>query len=392
MERTVQPTKDQLDRLVAPFLKKRDSGLGFAIGYASPTFPNAGEVYFAGNIGNQFGSALTLDGATPFEIASISKTFTSMLYALLIRASNSTQTVGDYSSPKGPLPISANLAAITLDQLMNYTSGLPQDNDDRGAELASPPFWPQPYSMSALMSFLNAHPPPVSSPGQNYTYSNLAFAIMSAIIASEGNNSNPRLEVFASKVRNYILKPLDLCATFFDETSLANLPLGYHYSDKASPVPVPPGHRLFPAIFGGAGMVATPNDMFKWLLFNMGITQVKHLTPLLPVLQRPSTSVTTNWGSQLGLGWFIDPATADWPGSIFKDGDLDGFSSYIAFLPSTKLGIVPSQAGAFVLVNGDDIKTEDSTDVAIALTNQVLWIMQNKTLVPGTKALYPRSV
>jgi serine-type D-Ala-D-Ala carboxypeptidase/endopeptidase len=179
----IEPTQVQLHDLVAPYLRTQPLGLGFAIGYASPAFANFGRVCIAGNVQNQLRSALSLSATTPFEIASISKTFTSTLYALLIRALDVTKKVGDYILPKGPLPISPALADITLDQLVNYTSGLPTDNSDGTVD--TPPLLPQPYSMTAMMSFLNASPPKLSQIGASYTYSNLAFAIMSAIIASD---------------------------------------------------------------------------------------------------------------------------------------------------------------------------------------------------------------
>jgi D-alanyl-D-alanine-carboxypeptidase/D-alanyl-D-alanine-endopeptidase len=388
----VEPTQAQLESLVAPYLSTQPSGLGFAIGYASPNFANSGGLYFAGNVQNQFGAALTLDGTTPFEIASVSKTFTATLYALLIRASKPTLTVGDYSLPDGPLSISRTLADITLDQLMNYTSGLPQDNDNGAVD--SPPLWPYPYSMPGMMSFLAAAPPAVSPPNQKYRYSNLGFAIMSAILASGGVNGNPRVGAFESKMREYILGPLGMQATFFDEASLAELPLGFSYDYTQSPVyaATSPGWIFFPAYFGAGGIVATPNDMFQWLLFNMGITQNSALTGLLPALQTPSTSV--KWGdAQLGLGWFISPAGSNWSASVWKDGDLDGFGSYIAFLPSPNPGVVASQAGAFVLVNADgvtDSQNNAGIEIADALTNDLLLLMQGET-PPTDKSGYPRA-
>jgi D-alanyl-D-alanine-carboxypeptidase/D-alanyl-D-alanine-endopeptidase len=377
----VKPREDQLDCLVAPYLRTC-SGLGFAIGYASPSFANCGGLYFKGNIQNQFGLPLTLDGETPFEISSITKTFTATLYTLLIRASDATKTIGDYILPKGPMRISSTLAKIKLDELVNYTSGLPSDNDDD--TLATPPFWPQPFSMQHMLSFLDALPPCVSQTGKKFTYSNLAFAIMSAIIAS--HNGKPREGVFVNKIREHIFDRLFLHgATFFDEVSLIDLPLGFHYESwpASAYTAMQPGHALFPAHFGAGGIVATPNDMLKWLLFNMGITQDKQLTPLLPVLQTRSTCVTAN-GYQLGLGWFINPACANCSGSISKDGEDPGFSSYIAFLPSAKPGTIPSQAGAFVLVNAD------SFPAAAAVANDVLRIMQNKSPL-ADKSLYPKS-
>jgi|SRR5215831_3147231 len=121
-------------------------------------------------------------------------------------------------------------------------------------------------------------------------------------------------------------------------------------------------------------------------------------TPLLRVLQTPSTSVTAKGDrpgdlpDQLGLGWFITPATGERSASINKDGDLDGFSSYIAFLPSANPGTVPSQAGAFVLVNGmgiTDDQTKGGKQIVRAVVEEILKYMQGKAPLAGKS---PRSV
>jgi D-alanyl-D-alanine-carboxypeptidase/D-alanyl-D-alanine-endopeptidase len=279
--------------------------------------------------------------------------------------------------------ISSRLAKIRLDQLVNYTSGLPDDYTNDGAASVAPRLWPQPYSMAAMISLLEAMPPLIST-DEKYSYSNLAFAIMSAILALGQAKHRPTIEVFAGKVRDRIFNPLGTNARFFDEVSLLDLPVGYNYDyDKDGPCykAMQPGHPFFPAIFGSAGIIATPNDMLKWLLFNMGLKKDGHLTALLPALHGRSTAVTAGDGDHLGLGWFISPPNANGPGLINKDGDLDGFASYIAFLPSTNPGVVPSQAGAFVLVNAFGLtKKQLGKDVQIAeaLTKDILSIMQGR--------------
>src|SRR5689334_15849410 len=137
----VEPTDELLEEMVAPYLRAQPSGLGFAIGYANPSFANYGRVRVFGDVQNQFGSGPPLSCETPFAIASITKTFTATLYARLIRTSHPNQTIADYLSPKGPFTV-GELARISLDALANYTSGLPRDNDDSGAKAAAPPFWP----------------------------------------------------------------------------------------------------------------------------------------------------------------------------------------------------------------------------------------------------------
>jgi D-alanyl-D-alanine-carboxypeptidase/D-alanyl-D-alanine-endopeptidase len=233
--------------------------------------------------------------------------------------------------------------------------------------------------MTAMLSFLQTRSPPVG-PADTYSYSNLAFAIMSAILALDGLKGPPTIETFVGKMRKNIFEPLGLGAKFFDEVSVVDLPVGYNYDKRFLGYrAVQHGHPLFPAIFGAAGIVATPSDMLKWLLFNMGITTDKRLTPLLRMLHTPSTSATAEGGEQLGLGWFIGPANVDGPGLVNKDGDLDGFGAYMGFVQSTNPGAEPSRAGAFVLVNAHDLTEKDlNGDVQIAevLTKKVLRIMQ----------------
>jgi serine-type D-Ala-D-Ala carboxypeptidase/endopeptidase len=391
----VAPTDDLLEEMVAPYLQAQPSGLGFAIGYASPSLAGYGRVRVFGNVSNQFGSGAPLSRQTPFAIAAVTKTFTATLYARLIRAFNPNQTLGDHLSPLGPFT-NRNLAGITLDSLVNYTSGLPHDNDGAGAKAVSPPFWPQPYSLQGMMTYLNEAPPSPSPPNERYSYSNLAFAIMSAVLASDGSAEIPAVHGFTRKMREHVFKPLGLNATFFNQISLAELPLGFHYEPGSSGHrPIAPGHPLYPAYFGAGGIIATPDDMFKWLLFIMGIMRDAELTPLLRALHRPSTEVTTsdransNHWCELGLGWFINPPRPGLSASIGKDGELNGFASHIAFLPSPDPGKVSSQAGAFVLVNADGIR-KDGRDIALVMTNDLLLHMQGKT-PPADKSVYPPS-
>ena len=334
MSSIVQPTESQLDTLVAPYLVRQQLGLGFSIGYASPEFTPPGNLYFAGNVQNQFGSRMRLDGDTLFELASISKTFTATLYALLVRSISPSKTVGDYIAPNGPLHISSTLADIPLDSLMNYTSGLPED--DENGSVDTPPYWPQPYSLRAMLSYLDGYPPVVANAniGSKYTYSNLGFALMAAILAG----SPPTLAAFRNLVQSRIFAPLGMKSTFFSDVSLAQLPLGYEYDYQQSPVyeGIAPGFEFLPAYNGASGVVASANDMMQWLLFNMGINLNSELTPLLPVLQQPSTRTMYD-DYKLGLSWFIfePPSGSDLPSSISKLGALDGFDSCIAFLPSS---------------------------------------------------------
>ncbi|MGV2978640.1 serine hydrolase domain-containing protein [Camelimonas sp. ID_303_24] len=375
----VAPTQDQLTGLVQSYLTSQPTGLGFVIGYAAEGFSN---IFFAGNLANQAGQSLALNGGTPFELASVSKTFTATLYALQMQAqSNQNLTLGDFA-----LGIGAQFSDIPITSLMTYSSGLPQDNQTDAYD--SPSYLPMPYGVPGMLGYLAATSMTPKPPNERYTYSNLGFGLMggalSPLLAGNGQN-------FQQLMTGNVFSPLDIYAIFFDNIRLNRLPLGYEYSG-ASCSPAQPGWELFPAYNGAGGVVATPNDMMQWLKFNMGLITNDTLTPLLPSLQSPATTVKTPWGDNLGLGWFLTPSDiADFP-TVWKDGALQGFNSYIALLPSDAPGQQASAAGCFVLTNSGGLYggVNNDTEICAAIANDVLYYMQGMT-PPADKVSYPRS-
>ncbi|KAB0267675.1 serine hydrolase domain-containing protein [Microvirga brassicacearum] len=370
----IEPTTEQLDNLVAPYLAQQSQGLGFAIGYVGPDFQN---IYLAGNLLNQNGFALPFTSDTPFEIASVSKTFTATLYALLIQqVTDPSPVVGDFG-----LDIAQQFNAIPLVSLINYTSGLPTDNANARDYL---PYLAQPYSTQGMLGYLSMNALHPQVPDATYRYSNLAFGIMGAVlptIAGEGST-------FENLAATYIFDRLSMSSKFFDEVRINHLPRGFDYSQNVAS-PVQPGWPFFPAYNGAGGIVASPNDMMTWLRFNMGLQTDPILSPLLPALQSPSTTVTTPWKDSLGLGWFLTPETTDTFACVWKDGDLAGYSSFMAFLPSSDPGTDASQAGVFFLSNAGGLFNGDA-EISAYISYNVLRIMQGLEQTENSRS-FPRS-
>ena len=63
----------------------------------------------------------------------------------------------------------------------------------------------------------------------------------------------------------------------------------------------------------------------------------------------------------------------------------------MALLPSSDPGVEASRAGVFVLVNADGITDPDGVEVACALANDILLIMQGEAPL-ADKSLYPSSL
>jgi D-alanyl-D-alanine-carboxypeptidase/D-alanyl-D-alanine-endopeptidase len=246
---------------------------------------------------------------------------------------------------------------------------------------------PQPYSTAGMLGFLAMTSMAPVNTGARYTYSNLGFAMMATVLRYLGGGSAS----YEQLVQQTIFSPLSMNAAFFSDVFIDQLPLGYDYSSPGSFSATAPGWPLFPAYNGAGGIVASPNDMAQWLLFNMGLLQDADLTPLLATVQSPATPVKA-WGTtQLGLGWFITPGANGAATTLWKDGELQGTNSYIAFLQSPDPGGTASEAGVFVLTNASGILDSDNNEIVATIANDVLLIMQGIT-PPEDKSVYPRSI
>ncbi len=388
MSLILPPTKEYLESLVDPFLKNQPSGLAFVIGYVGLDFE---DIFFKGNLANQFKAPIALNEDTYFELASISKTFTATLAAALgaqYQSGWETQLIENYTAAmlSGGLQIGSQFDNIPLSTLLSYTSGLPADNH---TVTDLPPHLPVPYSPAQMLGYLNMTNLTPSGTGSSYAYSNLGFAIMAQIapLFSSG------LPDFASLMSEMVFDPLGMQDTFFfEDLSIDEFAQGYTYSTSPESK-VAPGWPGLTAYDGAGGVVSTPKDMMTWLRFNMGrfdTKKTKALHALLPKLQKPATPVKTPAGYKLGLGWFLTPGMGNHfipSGAVWKDGEIMGTNTYITFLPWVGTD-APSEAGVFVLTNCNAL-TSSGIEVTSAIANDILITMKGGTPSPD-KSNYPR--
>jgi serine-type D-Ala-D-Ala carboxypeptidase/endopeptidase len=372
----IQPTQTQLNNLVEPYLNAQPSGLAFVIGYATGTNQFTPSLYLAGNVQNQYNVDLDFTGNTLFEIGSLSKTFTSTLTAYLGKKYNPSwekKTIGDYATK---ISVGSQFHPIPLVALANYTSGLPADNVSPPPTPSTPAYLPVPYSPAAMLGYLKGttklKPTDI---GKAYTYSNLAFSILAQIIPLF--HSTTESEDLDALVTELIFGPLSMSSSaYFGDIYLDQLPVGYNYPGPAA---ANPGHAVFPAYYGGGGVVSTPSDILSWLQFNMGMntTSDPALYSILQKTQTPSTSLTRpSDNAELGLGWFIStpvgPGVLPW---VFKDGSLPGYESFMVFVEWIGTGS-PSSAGVFVLTNSNSLTGgSPAVDVSQYIAEAVLNIM-----------------
>ena len=349
----------QVAAIVQPQLDQYpDVSLGVAVGVVEPGASGAitTSIFYFGQLTDENNNPIPLDGATEFEIGSVTKTFTTTVLASMIQERPSLLNI--HINRIFPQTPTFNGQQIRIRDLADYTSGLPDSNRDGGS--ASCIFGggtiEDCYDLSLMFQHL-ANPALSAlqfAPGTAYLYSDLAVALLAlAEPIFTGARTDPRLllKEWETLVASIVLQPLRMTSTHaFDPVfDPPRLPQGYTVGPSGNVIPALNHNNSWPAFIGAGGIVSTPNDMMIYLEYNLGLLNIP-LNDLLPALHTPATKVTGPGGEQLALGWFIGTLPGSSPSIplIGKNGGVPAFNTQVYFAPSTSTGV-------FVLVNTSGI-------------------------------------
>jgi CubicO group peptidase (beta-lactamase class C family) len=260
-----------------------------------------------------------LNGDTAFEIASVSKVFTALLLADMVRTGDLalTDPAAKYLPPSNGL-------SVTLVDLATHTAGLPFMPDNLTALMESPA---ASYSNSDLYGFI-ASRSPSNDIGSKWEYSNLDYWLLQEVIAARTRAD------FGQVLQNRLLTPLGLrntAATWSPELK-ARAAAGHDAALQPAPdIASLPVFNLMPA---AGGMVSTANDLLKLLSMVMGYQDTK-LAPSMAALLQTRRSAG---GHEQALGWWVIGTGED--AIVFHDGGSFGFSSSLAWQPQRRVGVV----------------------------------------------------
>jgi CubicO group peptidase (beta-lactamase class C family) len=258
-----------------------------------------------------------------YEIGSVTKTFTAALLADAVVGGRMqlADPLQLYAPPKVTAP-EYDGQPIELVHLATHTAGLPKQMPLGSRPLNS-------TTNKEVWQYLNTATL-ASAPGETFSYSNVGFALLGlAIVRHEG--------VSLEKLyKTTITGPLGMPDTrlSLNRDQAARLLQGYGPGGAA----VPHGALAFPGENAAGALHSTLPNMMRYMGFGLGLFDVE-LNQTRPVMFTPRHA-EDQAGVQVGLAWDIRALPSGQGFSYAKEGETNGFSSYIAFAPSTVTGAV----------------------------------------------------
>ncbi|WP_420100614.1 serine hydrolase domain-containing protein [Bosea sp. (in: a-proteobacteria)] len=278
-----------------------------------------------------FGSAdlATGEALTPrhgFRIASHSKSFTSAGILRLVETGRLRldDPVGNHVEG-----LHADIAAVTIGQVLSNSAGLTRDGPDAGQFLDRKPYCDKAELLRDLAE------PPVFPASQRFKYSNHGFALLGLVI--EAATQRPYAEWIAQEV----VAPAGLGETAPDIGFWAGRPRAKGHSGK-----LPLGRRVVipadnpnNAMASAAGFVSTAADTARYFAQLSPLAETSFLSPLSrrEMSRRLWADEESALGRHYGLGT-ISGGEGDWRW-FGHSGGFQGFITRTAVFPKQNLTV-----------------------------------------------------
>lgn len=232
-------------------------------------------------------SAAPVTAATPFQLASTTKTFTSVGVMKLVedgRLKLDTRA-GDLLDG---LPDAWR--AVTVRQLLSHTSGLPDIVRTPGKLELIAASWEEAEKLihDAPMQF---------APGTRWAYTQTNYVLLAKIIEKLSATS------FEQFLNVRLFRPLDMRDTFFAGTDARKCAANYERGEDGASKP---RDLTFPAfVHAAGGLCSSLDDLVRW---NIAIDEGRVLPPVLLNEVWTAARLPDGTTTGYGLGWVVDTA------------------------------------------------------------------------------------
>jgi CubicO group peptidase (beta-lactamase class C family) len=341
--------RSPVDALVKPFLKGKKN-IGLMVGIVTS---DSQQVFGYGKVKLAAGEQVP-DGNTVFEIGSLTKVFTGILLADLVRS----QVVHLDDPARKYLPDDLQLfdqggKPITLLHLATHTSGLPVEPPLLGriAQLNGDPASPYgKFSRARLSKCLEAIKllEVQQAAGAEYEYSNLGSGLLGHALAHAA-----KADRYEDLLRKRITEPLGMKDTGIRLTESQRARFAPAHDDEGNPIP----HWDFETLEACGALRSTAHDLLRFAAANLG----KPATPLLAAMRdshKPRR--TAHAPDRIGLGWHSFPLLGGSGACTWHNGGTYGARSYLGLLVEKGIAVV-------VLCNGN----HPVDDLALAILKRL---------------------
>lgn len=284
------------------------------------------------------GDPRLVDGDTVFEIGSVTKVFTALLLADMVRRGEVRLRDPVASSlPEGVTLPRRGGTAITLEDLATHRSGLPRlpgnlapsDHDNPYAD----------YRVEQLYEFLSRYRL-TRDIGSAYEYSNLGYGLLGHALALHSGSD------YETLVRGSISAPLAMRSTAVTLTPdlMGRLATGHNHLLQAVP------NWDLPSLSGAGALRSTANDLLNLLEMALGEREgpLGHALAAMLAVRWPTGAP----GIDTALGWIVEQSGDD--EMVWHNGGTGGYRSFVGFLPRAKTGVVVL-SNTFTSIGVDDI-------------------------------------
>jgi CubicO group peptidase (beta-lactamase class C family) len=278
---------------------------------------------------------------TPFQICSLTKSFTALAVMQLVEAGKiELDAPVQRYLPWFTLADPQAAAQLTVRHLLNQTSGLSATT----AWKTLVNFDDSPDATEKQARELAAFKPdrPV---GSMFEYSNTNYNLLGLIIEAASG------EKYADYVQSHIFNPLDMTHTYTSKAVAKRNGMGSGYMSwfgvpvAVPDLPVPSGS------LPSGQIISTVEDMAHYLIAQLNGGRYRDVQILSPAgiadMHSPAVDATTMGVTlEYGMGWFIEPTSQG--NRIWHDGTAPDYFSYMALLPDQNRGMV-------LLVNANEL-------------------------------------
>lgn len=303
------------------------SKAAIAIGFVDP---DGTKIFSFGNMSTAHN--IPVNQNTFFNIGSITKTFTTLLLADMVKQGivNLNDPVEKFLPPSVKVP-QFNGKKITLEDLADHTSGLPEWPSNVWLNNTVGEINPN-YNVTQLYQALS-DTKLTREPGAQVQYSSFGIGLLGHILSLESDGIS-----YEELVKDRILDVLGM-----NDTKIA---LSQNETNNRFSVGHLGGKEIItpriPTILADSGAFRSPApDMLKYVSANLGLIHTKlddamqlgHLIRHSSIIANPM-----NYSEYRGLGWRV--LTNFGTETITHTGAINGWNAFAGFIPTKQVGVI----------------------------------------------------